>query len=354
MADNSSAVADVPIIEQPDPTWQYPSVGALLALGERLEVELAPDETIGVAADGLVGSLNSPHSTTDDRVRVGDVVLSVLDGSDGDSSDAADGTQAARQLQSLQFVDAAARERLRLQVLRPTQAAPGAAASDADAPPWWQSAGWWRARRAPTTAAGPTSARARQVQWGGAAYWPCADDAGCFVWAAAADGAVVRRTGAAVAPPAWLSEPRGGEASPRFELVCDNFDERCTLTIEGSKAKMRVVRARGRARSATLALGATGAGFHAHRTDGAVLTIYQRDRMSIQLRAPSRRQRDHAVALLLAHRRALLPSDARALAAAAAAAAAVATSSSATCASPPVGWAESWASTSTTRTWCCG
>ena len=123
MTDNFQPAADVPLIEQPDPTWQYPTVGALLALGERLEVELAPDETISVAADGLVGSLNSPHSTTDDRVRVGDVVLSVLDGPDGDSSDAADGTQAARQLQSLQFVDAAARERLRLQVLRPTQAA---------------------------------------------------------------------------------------------------------------------------------------------------------------------------------------------------------------------------------------
>ena len=31
---------DVPLIEQPDPTWQYPTVGALLALGERLEVEV--------------------------------------------------------------------------------------------------------------------------------------------------------------------------------------------------------------------------------------------------------------------------------------------------------------------------
>ena len=69
-ADNFQPAADVPLIEQPDPTWQYPAVGSLLALGERLEVELAPDETIGVAADGLVGSLNSPHSTTDDRVRV--------------------------------------------------------------------------------------------------------------------------------------------------------------------------------------------------------------------------------------------------------------------------------------------
>ena len=57
-------------------------------------------------------------------------------------------------------------------MLRPTQAAPGAAASDADAPPWWQSAGWWRAPPRADDGGRPDEAHARQVQWGGAGHGP--------------------------------------------------------------------------------------------------------------------------------------------------------------------------------------
>ena len=85
-------------------------------------------------------------------------------------------------------------------------------------------------------------------------------------------------------------------------LHCENTDEPCTLSITRSHIKVRVVRAR--ARVARLSLGMGDSAIYSHDCDGQLLTLYQHGRMSLQLRARSRAERDLVAAVLTAFSRA--------------------------------------------------
>ena len=85
-------------------------------------------------------------------------------------------------------------------------------------------------------------------------------------------------------------------------LHCENTDEPCTLSVTRRRIKVRVVRAR--ARVARMNLGMGDSAIYSHDRDDQLLTLYQHGRMSLQLRARSRAERDSVAAVLTAFSRA--------------------------------------------------
>ena len=76
-------------------------------------------------------------------------------------------------------------------------------------------------------------------------------------------------------------------------------DGRIRDRANGTRAKVRLSTGFRKHVSSKLQFGAPAIAIHAHRVDGTVLTLYQRDHLNLQLRAASRAQRDQVVTILL-------------------------------------------------------